>query len=132
MKLKNVRLTLANVARTTNAKTMSVNEAGAIYKKDEDGNRTTEIEGYFTDCSAYRGDTLKVKYPVTVAEKIKQLEKELQNDVTIEISFTGLKLIPYALKSSNDSVLSGVSAKADDFIIVSSTTDSLDLDDIQV
>jgi len=36
MKLKNVRLSLANVARTTNSKTMPVNETGTIKKRLED------------------------------------------------------------------------------------------------
>lgn len=132
MKLKNVRLTLANVARTTNSKTMSVNDAGAIYKKDDDGNWTQEIDGYYVDCSAYRGDTLKIKFDKSVANKIAQLQKELENDVEIEISFTGLKLTPYALKSSTGSVLSGVSAKAEDFAIEKSASTSIDFDDVEV
>ena len=130
MKLKNVRLTLANVARTTNSKSMPANEAGFIYAKDDDGNWTTEIAACFIDCSAYRGDTLKVKFDASLKEKIVQLQKELENDVTIEIAFTGLKLTPYALKSATGSVLSGVSAKADDFTIVSTSADDFDIDDV--
>ncbi len=118
MKLKNVRLTLGNVARTTNSKTMPVNEVGEIRSVDEaTGKPLDAVTGYTITCSAYRGDELKVKFPVTVKEKWEQLKTELENDVNIEISFTNLKLTPYALKTNDGNVLSGVSAKADDFNI---------------
>lgn len=129
MKLKNVRLTLANVARTTNSKTMPVNEVGIIYKQDANGNRTDDIAGYTITCSAYRGDELKVKFPLTVADKIADLRNQLENDVEIEIGFVNLKLTPYALKTSAGDVISGVSAKADDFSITSSNLDELMIDD---
>lgn len=129
MKLKNVRLTLANVARTTNSKAMPVNEVGIIYKQDANGNRTDDINGYTITCSAYRGDELKVKFPTTVADKIAALRNQLENDVEIEIGFINLKLTPYALKTSAGDVISGVSAKADDFIITSSNLDELMIDD---
>lgn len=125
MKLKNVRLTLANVARTTNSKTMPVNEAGAIYKLDELGKKTEVVDNYYIDCSANKGDVLKVKFPVTpeIAERIEQLKADLENDVDIEISFSGLKLTAYAIKTESGSVLSGVSGKAEDFTIVTSVED---------
>ena len=129
MKLKNVRLTLASVARTTNSKTMPVNEVGVIYKQDAEGNRTDEIGGYTITCSAYRGDELKIKFPVTVAEKIADLRNKLENDVEIEVVFTNLKLTPYALKTKSGDVISGVSAKADDFAIASANLDELIMDD---
>ena len=74
------------------------------------------------DCSAYRGDTLKVKFPVTVESKINKLKKLLYDDVTVEISFSGLKLTPYAMIAKDGSLISGVSAKADDFEIVKEIT----------
>lgn len=129
MKLKNVRLTLANVARTTTSKTMPVNEVGVIFKQDAEGNRTDEIGGYTITCSAYRGDELKIKFPVTVAEKVAELRNKLENDVEIEVSFTNLKLIPYALKTKSGDVISGVSAKADDFEIASANLDEFVVED---
>ena len=129
MRLKNLRLTLANVARTTNAKTMPVNSVGEIHLQDETtGKPLDEITGYTVTCSAYRGDELKIKFPITVKEKWEELKAELENDVNIEISFTGLKLTPYAMKTASGTVLSGVSAKADDFKIESSSADDLLLD----
>lgn len=125
MKLKNVRLTLANVARTTNSKTIPVNDAGYVNKFDELGKKTDVVDCYFIDCSANKGDVLKVKFPVTpeIAEKIEQLKADLENDIDIEISFTNLKLTPFALKADNGSVLSGVAGKADDFTVVTSVED---------
>lgn len=119
MKLKNVRLSLPNVARTTNSKSMPVNEVGEVHKMDkETGKPTDEIEALTVTCTAYRGDHLKIKFPVTVKEKWEQLKAELENDIDIEISFTNLKLTAYAMKSDAGSVLSGVSARADDFTII--------------
>ena len=117
MKLRNVRLTLANVARTTNSKTMEVINVGTTKVRLDDGTYSDEIANYTVDCAAYRGDTLKVKFPVDVAEKIAELRKYLDNDELVEISFKGLKLTLYAMKANGDSVLSGVSAKAEDFEI---------------
>ena len=77
MKLKNLRLTLANVARTTNSKTMPVNEVGTTYKFDEFGKKTDVVDFHYIDCSAYRGDVLKVKFPATLTDKIEQLKADL-------------------------------------------------------
>lgn len=126
MNLRNVRLTLANVARTTNAKTMDVINVGTVRVRLEDGNYSNEISNYTVTCAGYRGDSLKIKFPVTVAEKITELKKHLENDELVEISFKGLKLTPYALKANDGSILSGVSAKADDFEIF---VKELDLDE---
>lgn len=123
MKLKNVRLTLANVARTTNAKTMPVNGTGTVKERNEDGSLSDRIIQYTVDCSGYRGDTLKVKFDTNVADKIAELNKLLENDMNVEISFTGLKLTPYALKANDGTILSGVSAKATDFTIEKSDYD---------
>lgn len=131
MKLKNVRLVLGNVARTTNAKTLPVNSVGTIYEMDENSKSTEKITGYTVTCSAYRGDELKIKFPLEVASKIDELKKQLENDVEIEISFSKLKLTPYALKTKSGDVISGVSAKADDFTIESNKSDDL-LDDIEL
>lgn len=117
MKLKNLRLTLANVARTTNTKTLPVNETGTIREKNEDGSYSGTIKQYTVDCATRNGDNLKVKFGTDVAGKIAELDRLLENDVEVEISFSGLKLTPYALKSNDGSILSGVSAKADDFEI---------------
>lgn len=125
MKLKNLRLTLASIARTTNSRTLPANSTSKIFKKDEAGNQTDELDGYSVNCSTYRGDNINIKFGLNVAEKIEKLNKELENDVNIEISFTGLKLTPYAMKSNTGNVLSGVSGKADDFEIAFIDNDAL-------
>lgn len=43
--------------------------------------------------------------------------------------FTNIKLTPYALKTSAGDVISGVSAKADDFNILPANLDELVMDD---
>lgn len=130
MRLKNVRLTLANVARTTNAKSMEVNSVGKVNKRDDAGNPTNVVDYVYADCAAYRGDTLRVKFPSSLEHKIDALKNKLEDDVEISISFEKLKLLAYALRANDGSVLSGVSAKAEDFTIVSTTADEIDPDDI--
>lgn len=129
MKLRNVRLNLGNVARTTNAKSMSVNSASAIYGVDATGKRTGEITGFQVACSAYRGDELKVKFPndVRVGEKIEGLIKQLENDIDIEISFKNLKLTAYAMLGADGKMISGVAAKAEDFEVIPSDFDAVDI-----
>jgi hypothetical protein len=109
---------------------MTVNDTGVIYNTDDSGNRTTEITGYTITCSAYRGDELKIKFPTNVADKIADLNQQLKNDIEIEVAFVNLKLTPYALKTKSGDVISGVSAKADDFTIVSANLPELLDDDI--
>lgn len=128
MKLRNLKVFLSNVARTTNAKSLPVNSVGNIYETDDNGNRSDTIIGYTITCSANKGDELKVKFPLAVADKIADLKKQLESDVEIEISFVNLKLTPYALKTKSGDVISGVSGKADDFNIFSTKMDDVMLD----
>lgn len=119
MKLRNLRTPLSSVAKTTNAKGLEVISTSTVKKRNEANTGfTDEIEGYAIECSVYRGDTLKIKFPVTVADKIANLKKLLDEDVTVEISFTGLKISPYAMIARDGTLLSGVSGKATDFEII--------------
>ncbi len=116
MKLKNLRLTLANVNTTTNKKDMEAVETSVNRVRLDDGTLGKDVESYSIHCSAYRGDILKVKVPKELAGKVTQLSEALGDDVTVNVTFTGLKLKAYAMKGSGDyAVNSGVSAKADDF-----------------
>ena len=87
--LRNLHLNLSNVARTTNAKSMPVNGVNKIYERGADGQKTEQLKSLLVDCSGYRGATLSVKFPVEIKDKFDELEKQLENDVTIEIAFTG-------------------------------------------
>ena len=127
--LRNLHLNLSNVARTTNAKSMPVNGTNEIYERDEDGQKTDKLKNLVIDCAGYRGATLSVKFPVEIKEKFDDLKKQLENDVTVEIAFVGLKLTAYSLKANDGTVVSGVSAKADDFTIVKNDADTIDYDD---
>lgn len=129
MKLKSLRLSLACIARTSNARTLAVNSVGEIHATDkETGRPLDEIIGYSIICSVYRGDELKIKFPITVKEKWEQLKIALESDINIEISFTALKLTAFALKTETGNIISGVSAKADDFEIASTSADDLEID----
>ena len=114
MKLKNVRLTLANVNRTTNAKDMEAIEVSVNRVRNEDGTMGRDIESYSIECAAYH-DTLKVKVGKEHAAKVTALQDALSNDLTVIVIFERLKLKPYAMIGADGKLLSGVSAKADDF-----------------
>lgn len=125
MKLRNVRLTLANIAPTTNAKSLVVNEVAEIKERGEDGKPIPDKTiGYSCTCMARR-DSITVKLPLDVKEEWERLKELLENDALVEISFTDLKLTPFALVSSSGQLLSGVSAKAKSFQIVKSTADEI-------
>lgn len=132
MKLKNVKMMLGCIARTTNSKELDVIRTGKNYKRDENGNILEEIDYLYVECACRNGDSIKIKFPLEVEEKINELSKLLENDFTVSISFTGLKLTPYALKKADGNILSGVSGKADDFTIEKSLNDEdfLDVTDL--
>lgn len=115
MKLKNLRLTLANVNTATNKKDMEVVETSVNRVRLEDGTLGRDIESYNIHCSAYKGDVLKVKVGKELAGKVSELNTALRDDVTVLVTFTGLKLKAYALKATDGSIISGVSGRADDF-----------------
>ena len=127
MKLKNLHLGLSSVARTTSSRSLQVIGTSVIKKRNEANTAyTDETDGYAIECCAYKGDTLKIKFPISVSDKISELNALLEKDMTVDISFTGLKLTPYAMKVADGSVLSGVSAKADSFEIVQTVSNDID------
>lgn len=129
MKLKNLRLTLANVNTTTNKRDMEVVETSVNRVRQEDGTLGRDVDSYSLHCIAYRGDILKVKVPKELAEKVTKLTDALSDDVTVSATFTGLKLKAYAMKGNGESgVISGVSAHADDFeFVVQKIEDEFDI-----
>lgn len=124
MKLRNVRLTLANIAPTTNAKSLVVNEVAEIKERGADGKATEKTIGYSATCMARR-DTITVKFSLDVKEEWEKLKRLLENDVLVEISFTDLKLTPFALVSSSGQLVSGIAARAQSFQIVKNGKDDL-------
>lgn len=116
MKLRNLELTLANVSRASGNKKLEVLSTSAIRSRNSDGS-FGNVEGYAIECAANHGDTLKIKLPKTteIEEKIADLRKNLDDDCLCEVSFKRLKLTPYAMKTASGDVISGVSAKAEDF-----------------
>lgn len=118
MKLKNIRLGIANVNTTTNKKEFDVIETSVNRNRNIDGTLGRDFDSYSIHCAAYKGDVLKVKVPKELAQKVTSLNDALSDDVTVTVTFKNLKLKAYAMKGSDDSIISGVSAKADDFEFV--------------
>lgn len=129
MKLKNLRLTLANVNRTTNQKHLEVEGTSVNRVRLEDGTLGRDIQNYVIECLAYRGDTLKVKVPKELADKVTKLADALGDDVRVNAVFRGLKLRAYALKGEGGSIISGVSATAEDFDFFVEDADDLPVTD---
>lgn len=115
MKLRNVHLALGNIARTTNSKSLEAIGIKTLRKRNPDGTWSDDLIGYAIDCAVRKGDTQTVKFPLSVADKIAELQNYLNDNVLVNITFIGLKLSLYEMKSSNGEMLAGVSAKADDF-----------------
>lgn len=115
MKLRNVHIALGNIARTTNSKSLEAIGARELKKRNPDGSWDPNPIGYAIDCAVRRGDTQTVKFPLSVADKIATLQEHLKDNVQVNITFSGLKLSLYDMKTSNGELLAGVSAKADDF-----------------
>ncbi len=129
MKLRNMHLVLANVARTTGDRSLQVNSVSIRNAIDGEGHRTEEVVGYNLNCAARKGDTLTVKFPLSVKTKFEELKKLLDDDAEVTVSFTNLKLTAYALQSKSGELLSGVSAKEDDFKIENTHLDDDDFAD---
>lgn len=127
LKLKNLRLTLANVNTTTNRKDMEAVDTSINRERLSDGTMSRDIESYNIHCVAYKGDILKVKVSKELAGKVTELSDALRDDVTVLVTFTGLKLKAYALKANDGSIISGVSGRADDFNFDVQNPDDLDI-----
>lgn len=127
MKLRNIRLTLANVNTATNKRDMEVVETSVNRERLSDGTIGRDVESYNIHCVAYKGDILKVKVGKELAGKVSELNTALRDDVTVLVTFTGLKLKAYALKATDGSIISGVSGRADDFEYTVQDSDDLNL-----
>ena len=117
MKLKNLRLTLANVNTTTSRKDMEVVETSVNRVRLDDGTWGKDIDSYSLHCCANHGDIIKMKVGKEHAAKVTALNDALSDDVTVTVTFSGLKLKAFAMKgkSNSDYPISGVSGSALDF-----------------
>lgn len=119
MKLKNLRLDISAITRKPNERLLEVIDEGELHKYDNSSNTSTNIvEGYYVDCAAPHGDTIRVKLPIDAEEKIRDMRPMLAREETVYIIPDNLTIIPYAMPGKNGGVFSGVSAKASDFSIV--------------
>lgn len=133
--LRNLHLNMGNVARTMNDKGMEVSNTTIIYDYDESGQKLETIKALAITCNGYRGGQLTIKFPPSIEEKFRKLEEMMESDISVMISFKKLKLTAYALKASDGRILSGVSAKAEDFEIIndieSISKDLADMEEIK-
>lgn len=126
MKLKNIRLGISNVNTTTNRKDFEVVETRVNRIRNEDGSWGRDFDSYSINCLAFKGDILKVKVPKELSTKVTSLTDAISDDVIVTVTFQNLKLKAYALKNNDGSIISGVSAKADDFEFKVHQEDDLD------
>lgn len=122
MKLKNVRVNLASVNRVASQKTCEVVEVKTNYKRLDNGTPSREPESYSIVCAGNRYDTFAVKVLPTIASKVTKVSDALKKEQEVIIEFQNIKLSLYAMVN-NGTLYSGVSGKADDFTIVSTTDD---------
>lgn len=107
---------------------MEVIDTSVNRERLPDGTMGKEIESYSIHCSAYKGDVLKVKVGKEHAGKVTKLISALNDDVTVLVTFTGLKLKAYALKGNEGAIISGVSGRADDFDFEVQNFDDMDIE----
>jgi hypothetical protein len=129
MKLKNLRLTIANVNTSTNRRDFEVVDTSVNRVRLDDGTLGRDIDSYAIHCLAYKGDILKVKVGKELTEKVTALTDALKDDVTVLVTFEGLKIKAYAMQGTAQyPVNSGVSARADDFTFtVQQASDDFDI-----
>lgn len=115
MKLRNVDLSIENIARDSENGALNAIEASALYDY-ADGKR---IVGYAINCEANHRDTIKVKLPCNelISDKISDLKIRLEKADYVRVAFTNILFKAYAMKNEVGNVISGVSASADDFSI---------------
>lgn len=131
MKLRNVRIGLSSVNRVASQKNCEVVEVKTSYKRLDNGSFSKDDVDYFSLVLAgNKYDTFTVKImPATnsIASKITQVADALAKEQEVIIEFKNLKLSLYAMLN-NGTLYSGVSGKADDFTIVSTTDPEEDVD----
>lgn len=126
MTLNNVRLSITNIAPHVQDKELEVVGTGTTQERDT--NNQLKVIGYTLTCSCYRGESIKVKLPLSdeIKQKLEKIQALLDSqEVSIMASFINIKLKLYAMTGSDGRVISGVSAKADDFDFEQSEPDEL-------
>lgn len=132
MMLRNIKLSLSNIAENTGDKALVVVGTRNYRKRLDDGSFGRELEYYGIECRARKGDTITVKVPISLAQKVSALNDVVNNsDSTAKVTFSNLMLRVYAMQGEDGKVYSGVSAKADDFDY-KVLTDALNDDDLIV
>lgn len=115
MQLKNLRLSIANVNTVPNKKDFDIIDITPNRVRQEDGTYGKDVESYSLCCCVYHGDILKVKVEKEHLTKITEIKDALRENATVSAVFSNLKLRAYAMQGSDGKVISGISAKADDF-----------------
>ena len=108
---------MANVNTTAGRKDMEVVETSVNRVRLDEGWWGKDIDSYSLHCCANHGDIIKIKVGKEHAAKVTALNDALSDDVTVTVTFSGLKLKAFAMKgkSNSDYPISGVSGSALDF-----------------
>lgn len=117
MLLKNLKLNPVNISKLGSTGQLEAIGTAIGRKQTEDGRWTREPANYIVECSAFHGDVLKIKLPLSVHEDFQKLVELLKTEDTVKLQFTNLEIKPYAMRTASGTFLSGVSAKAESFQI---------------
>lgn len=116
MQLSELHLTALAVMEHPSDRDFEVIGAKESHGYDDSGKPNETITGYSLTVRGFRGSKLVVKLPLDLADRVVEVKEKLDNGSIIRVSFKKLDLKAYAM-NRNERLLSGVSAKALDFVV---------------
>ncbi len=116
MKLSNLKLTLESIAPDPAVRSLAVVRATPEFEW-LNGKRTETIIGFKVEVAVRKYDTLIVKVPSNLSDKIEKIQMILDEDEEVRVIFENLAMKPYTMFEKGV-LRSGVSANAKDFEIV--------------
>lgn len=123
MKIENVNLTASSIARRPLGESLEGIKAGKtqVYV---DGKPTERSSGYYIECLAHDGDTIRIKLPLSAEKKIEEIQPLLDRGDILPIIFEELEISIYAwIDKKENRLVSGVTAKAKGFHLLNQADD---------
>lgn len=122
MKLNDVRISLKNILADP-----TKNVAEVVEVKEDIDKQTQNITGYRLNILTCKYSRNPVKLPVSdeVTAKIGQLKELLKAQEVVSVRLNNPVVRLYSLLGNNNTIISGVSIKADTFDIISEVDDLL-------
>lgn len=128
MRLRSLRLGIENINTSSTKKSFIVVDAMGNRVRKEDGGSNDKIDAYCLICSANRGDTIKVKVPLELEQKVTEVMNALEKGAVVSVVFTDMSIKAYAMKGNDGRVISGVVASASDFNFDVMTSDDIEIE----